>query len=1738
MMTAKIVGCLIALVLAVTAFGQEPIQKSNNTADQTLRSSGRVNPSTLGMEFDLPLGSYPGRGISLPLGLSYSSKQWRLEEYRTIPQANGSNHSWTNPLYSTDAAAGWTSSLSQPYIEYTGEKYRFDASKGFPLSLDEVIPPGTPPRSGDAYIKRITVFLPGGASHELRAQDAPIGLSIDTLPPDSAWNATFYATDGSGLKYVQDSTANPAVYRLYLPDGSQYDFNTAHEFNSPIYPMRVRYAHKLADVHGNYVQYNAPNETAGYPYGSWSDQLGRTFPIMIPRTTPEMPSGETVLSKSFTLPGMSASYTLKWKKLKGDTAATSAFTDFSNQELRYWGGVVGSSTTYVGGPSLFGASTEYRCGSGQTVWTSNPLDSSKFNPVVLTEVILPSGAAYTFSYNEFGEIERINYPTGGREDITYNEIPALAELTGAYKKTNRGVVEHEIYESDSDSTADTWTFSAAVSANNYRTSVTAPDGTQTDRFMHRGAPPGPCIAPLPDQPDYYYGTRWGYDNILAGMPYEERVFSSGTPKHILQRTLTKWTATTTSTLMRFNSSYMQRNARVVSIESITYDGDAGLSAASKVEHDTDVDDFGSPQNTIRSKEYAYKVVSGGNGFSAGEAPPASAVTVTDPTTSATLVRISETDFLNTSTDSNLIALKVACAANNMLKVPIASRVRNASGTIVSQTLITYDQPGSSPALGRGLPTSIAMWNNATTPVSYIITSAAFDTYGNPISATDAKGSITTTQYDPTFHAFPIEVNSPIPDGMDTHGSNTALITKATFNTVTGQPLTTIDANNKTTTMVYDANTLRPISVQAPNGHMTVYDYGIPGFDGRFDLAQRFVKVRSQIDETDWSESYSWSDGLGRSDKSQKVDSNGDIFTEFDYDPMGRVKKASNPYRIGETVLKTENFYDDLGRVIKVKTPDNAEIETSYGLATTGSQIGTVITVEDQADKQRRSITNAQGHLLRVDEPTDAGGLGAINAPNQPTVYAYDLLDNLTTVTQGSQVRNFTYSSLSRLLTAFNPESGTISYQYDHNGNLTQKSQLRSIGITIATNYTYDAMNRVIQRSYTGEAVGYTTPTVKYYYDKLTNARGSLIKVYSTVSTTEYSGFDIMGRPTAHKQTTDGTEYATAYSYNLSGAMIEETYPSTRKVKTVLDNDGAVSAVQSKKNSTSGPSWDYAQNFTYNAAGAVTSMQLGNGHWESAQFNNRLQTTRIALGKTAGAVDLLKLDYSYGTTANNGNIQAQTITVPTVGVATGFTAVQNYTYDSLNRLLSADEKPQGWANCTSDPTKCWKQTFTYDRHGNRRFDETNTTMPASFATPAVTNPTISATNNRLTSAGYAYDTAGNLTADAVGHTYLYDAENKQIQVKNSSGVTLGQYFYDGDDRRVKKVVPNGETTIFVYDASGKLVAEYSTLLNPTPQVSYLTNDHLGSPRVNTDQNGAVISRHDYQPFGEESTGGARNAALGYAGDDNRRQFTGYERDDESGLDFAQARYYSKSLGRFNSADEPFADQTEDNPQSWSLYSYVRNNPLNLVDPSGMAAGCPDKAPAGCYERDGLYYHLVDGEEEQILFVKTVEERPSGGGPLLLMVRRTGRLNVFERGFSNIGSWLRRWLRPSQNRGAPLQQQPGGRPSSQQQPVYGPPSPPFSLRQHIKQLGRQIRGKFPSSAKPNEVLYRADGSGKITYYQTYDNAGLPVKRVDLVGASHGGIPTPHVQEFGRNTNSRTGQEFVNRGITRPALPSEIP
>jgi RHS repeat-associated protein len=326
-----------------------------------------------------------------------------------------------------------------------------------------------------------------------------------------------------------------------------------------------------------------------------------------------------------------------------------------------------------------------------------------------------------------------------------------------------------------------------------------------------------------------------------------------------------------------------------------------------------------------------------------------------------------------------------------------------------------------------------------------------------------------------------------------------------------------------------------------------------------------------------------------------------------------------------------------------------------------------------------------------------------------------------------------------------------------------------------------------------------------------------------------------------------------------------------------------------------------------------------------------------------------LDYDYGSTNNNGNLLSHTLTVPTIGTVTGFTATQTYAYDSLNRLSIASEN-----NGAS-----WQQNFDYDRYGNRKLIS-GTSMPSVLN--AENNPMIKPANNRIDTAltgqtNILYDDSGNLTREQSGRTYQYDG-NKLVSFDGGASNGGASYSYDGDGRRVKKLVGGStqNTTVFVYDITGQLIAEYTDSAASGTGTSYVTSDTLGSPRVITGSNQNVKGRHDYLPFGEQLFAGSsgRTSQQNYNADNLRQQFTSKERDIETGLDYFGARYYASRQGRFTSADPLMGSAHVSDPQSWNRYTYVNNNPLRNIDPEGL-----DKTPVF---QD---YNDIYGEQQRIL-----------------------------------------------------------------------------------------------------------------------------------------------------------------------------
>jgi RHS repeat-associated protein len=432
-----------------------------------------------------------------------------------------------------------------------------------------------------------------------------------------------------------------------------------------------------------------------------------------------------------------------------------------------------------------------------------------------------------------------------------------------------------------------------------------------------------------------------------------------------------------------------------------------------------------------------------------------------------------------------------------------------------------------------------------------------------------------------------------------------------------------------------------------------------------------------------------------------------------------------------------------------------------------------------------------------------------------------------------------------------------------------------------------------------------------------------------VSLTQYSQFDALGRVLASQQTTDGSQpYVFHYVYDLAGQPTVVTYPSGRTLTTAwnyLEQPvGVTGAIAGS------PPTIYAEDVSYAPHGGLAAMTLNASNpaalWtETWSYNSRLQVTGI--GGTPG----LNLSFDYGGSANNGNMAWQTMG------RGAQTWTQNLTYDGVNRLMSAIE--------TGQPNE-WSQGYGYDQYGNRW-------VSSSTGYGLSTYTALSSSNfdggNHLAMAGVTHDLAGNQTQLSAGLSMTYDADGR-METSTLNG-TATAYVYDADGRRVLKQTGSA-ATVYVYDAFGQLAVEVGGAAPVLCTTCYLAVDALGSMRQTTDTTGMAVGCHDYLPFGEELDGVAGRTGGCWGAADTTLKFTGKERDSETvssglgtGLDFFGARYMSSAQGRFTSPDGPFNDQDPSNPQSWNLYSYVRNNPLRSIDPTGRECVTLDSGAKG-------------------------------------------------------------------------------------------------------------------------------------------------------------------------------------------------
>ena len=327
-----------------------------------------------------------------------------------------------------------------------------------------------------------------------------------------------------------------------------------------------------------------------------------------------------------------------------------------------------------------------------------------------------------------------------------------------------------------------------------------------------------------------------------------------------------------------------------------------------------------------------------------------------------------------------------------------------------------------------------------------------------------------------------------------------------------------------------------------------------------------------------------------------------------------------------------------------------------------------------------------------------------------------------------------------------------------------------------------------------------------------------------------------------------------------------------------------------------------------------------------------------------------MSYSYNANSRLTNIntlingvgQGFSLAYDNIGRRTSLTlpngVTSNYSYDNASRLLELVHQ---------NPTQAIERLiYGYDANGNRTSME-RVSIPVKLPTPA-SNITYNQANQMLTfqpeaqpAKNMTYDENGNLlsvTNNCGTTNYTWDARNRLVGIngyKPDCSPLTASFKYDTLGRRIEKTV-NARTIQYLYDGldivqeieGGVVTANYVRTLNidePLARVKadgtvrYYQQDALGSVIGLVDDTGAVKTTYSYDPFGAVTVSGETN--------DNPFQYTGRE-NDGTGLYYYRARYYSPELQRFISED-PIKFKGGIN-----FYRYVRNNPLNRIDPLGL------------------------------------------------------------------------------------------------------------------------------------------------------------------------------------------------------------
>lgn len=782
---------------------------------------------------------------------------------------------------------------------------------------------------------------------------------------------------------------------------------------------------------------------------------------------------------------------------------------------------------------------------------------------------------------------------------------------------------------------------------------------------------------------------------------------------------------------------------------------------------------------------------------------------------------------------------------------------------VYRTEYTYDANGN-----IATETTFADVNDSNTAMTKSYT---YDEYGNILTATAPMGNAAASEYNE--YGFLTRTYDP---------NDANHQTLYTYDDL-GNQLSITDAGGNTTTSEYD-KLGRVTKVTDALGRQTINTYS----------GANLVQTESGKTATEDGRITIYEyDAMNRQSAVKMIDDDFDevTLTTYTYDSEGRTLTTTDGS--GRTI---GNTYDELGRMIAVTDPNG--FTTSYAYDKAGNVTGTT-------DAQGNGIYYAYDYVSMLSERTDAVG--------NVTSYTYNAIGNVLTVTDArDNTTTQSYDGAGRLIQVVDPGGNTTQYSYNKNGNVIGKitpNEYSDPGGADPIVYTYDNYNRLIQTDYpdgkvvthsydlSGNMTGWDDGTLSSStaYDEL-NRVVQVTTNYPSFSKTISYTYDRFGQKTT--MTLDGN--VTTYNYDALGRLTSIVHPGSLTTEYEYDASGTLLEKVLPNGVTTTYSYDISTRLTKLVNTAPDESIISSYSYTFDNVGNRLTMTTQHGKHYYQYEDVYQLKL-----ATAPALLPEFYTYDAVGNRLTSTADNDWSYDSVNRLLSYDAV-----------------TFSYDDNGNA----------------------ISKTD------------AGGTT------TYTYDYDNRLVGVSTAAHDV--NYLYDPSGKRLGKIVDSAavwfcyddEDIIAEYNNSGVLLKTFyhgqgidePIAMVAASQTYYYTFDGLGSVSELTDPSAVTVESYAYDSFGNLQSLPATA---------NPYTYTSREYEAESALYYYRARYYDAKLGRFLATD-PARFRAGVN-----FYLYSSNNPVNYTDPYGLVnvfagpnpAG-PDDATIVCDGKGGIRVHI--------------------------------------------------------------------------------------------------------------------------------------------------------------------------------------